>query len=90
MIHMHMRQHTGFYRSPGNRSVSLSILYTTSLPSRGEVSEDCQRLLWTAPMLPDGMRGDPEEDLLGKGLNHNSVGPRGGINQVDYGKAKRH
>ncbi len=36
--------------------------------------------------MPDGMRGDPEADILGKGLNQNIVGPCGGLNPVDYGK----
>ncbi len=38
----------------------------------------------------DSMRGDPEADTLCKGLDHDSIGPRGGINPVDYGEAKRH
>jgi hypothetical protein len=34
--------------------------------------------------MPDGMRGDPEADMLCKGLDHDSIGPRGGINSVYY------
>ncbi len=47
-------------------------------------------LVWIAPTVPDGVRGYPEADILCKRLDHDSDGPRGGINPVDYGEAKRH